>query len=249
VKKVKPKPFLEVTLLGAKLPLRIAHGSDLRGKNYASVSRDDLCKTSCKWCRALEVRCQSRSGKPVARKLKMKWSPPKEIKFNWVALLPPPTALEKCPRCEKPHKKLKPVKFAKPMEFIDSTGKFFARASHWTLCPKTKEPVIFFDRADAGESILNLVTQTAVQDIQQAEDKRFLDSISALVGKKGSKKPKKPKQAPKTETVITAKAPLSDMQTWSWSLEDPPGVKKSPKPTAPEPGRKTAPKGKKGKKR
>ena len=187
-------------------------------------------------------------AKPVARKLKAKWRLPKEFKINlnWVAILPPPTELKACPRCEKPHKKLKPLKFAKPMLILDSTGKLTAKASHWFACPKTKEPVILFDRVDAGESILNLVQQQAVQDIQKAEDKVFLDSISALVGKKGSKKSsKKPKRAPKTETVVTAKATLSDMQTWSWSLEDPPGVKKSPKPTAPEPGRKTAPKGKK----
>lgn len=54
---------LRVTSLESAHPFPIAHGSDLLGKNYASVVLDDLCPESCKWCRDLLARCQSRSGK------------------------------------------------------------------------------------------------------------------------------------------------------------------------------------------
>ena len=62
------------------------------------------------------------------------------INFDYVILMPPPLALAKCPRCEKPHKRIKPLKFGKPMSFLDSTGKLTATASHWVACPKSHAP-------------------------------------------------------------------------------------------------------------
>lgn len=68
------------------------------------------------------------------------------MKMNNVILHPTPTALKPCPRCEKEHKKIVPQKFGIPMDFRDRKGKFVERASHWVLCPKTKEPVLLFER-------------------------------------------------------------------------------------------------------
>jgi hypothetical protein len=119
----------------------------------------------------------------MTRKKKVKPPTKFKISLSYVVWHPPPTALEKCPRCEKPHKKLKPLKLKKPMDFYDGPdGKLFARASYWAQCPKTKEPIVLFDRPDAGESILNLVTKTAVDDICKEEDAKLLSEISSVVG-------------------------------------------------------------------
>jgi hypothetical protein len=131
------------------------------------------------------AKAKAPARKPKARKLKAKFKLPAKFKItmNWVVLHPPPTSLEKCPRCEKPHKKLKPLKLKKPMEFFGPDGKPYGRASHWAQCPKTKEPIILFDRADVGQSVENLVMKQAVDDICKAEDAKFLSEIDSIVGK------------------------------------------------------------------
>lgn len=81
--------------------------------------------------------------------------------IDYVILHPPPTALDKCPRCEKTHKRIKPLKLGKPMNFYDPMGKLTAIASHWAACPKTKEPVVLFDRAETGKSNSTMTVKMA----------------------------------------------------------------------------------------
>lgn len=200
---------------------------------------------------------------PKARKLKAKWKLPAkfQISLSYVVWHPPPTSLEKCPRCEKPHKKLKPLKLKKPMDFYGGPdGKLFARASYWAQCPKTKEPIVLFDRPDAGESILNLVTKTAVDDICKEEDAKFLSEISSVVGntktetkatsgvleKRGKWVKKKGKRGQDVwvpdpalnpnPSKVEVKATMSDVQTWVYDPNAPqrivPGTKKEAKAQA-----------------
>lgn len=68
------------------------------------------------------------------------------ITMNNVIEHPPLTELKPCPRCESKHGRIDPKKFRHPMEFFNAEGKVVQRASHWVLCPKTKEPIILFDR-------------------------------------------------------------------------------------------------------
>jgi len=146
------------------------------------------------------------------------------FKLNMVVLLPPPTALKSCPRCTNPHKKFVPLKFQKPMVFLDSTETLQAKASHWALCPKTKEPFILFDQVDKGES------QQSVEDIAAAEDKEVLHSLSTWTAsyptpKKGKKG--KEKQKPSTTQVTATFGPAT---TWVYDPNAPsrmvPGTKK-----------------------
>lgn len=146
---------------------------------------------------------RTKTKKPVARKIKATWKPdpkvslkggqPKPVTYrvnlSYVVMLPPPTAVGQCPRCGKPHKKIKPLKFAiKPMEFFSKLTKgknkgkevLSARASHWFLCPKLKEPVIFFDHYVTPESIENYVAKKAADDIANQIDKEVLADLKAF---------------------------------------------------------------------
>ena len=196
---------------------------------------------------------QPRKPKPAAKK---KTAKPMRFKISmsWVVMLPPPTSLEKCPRCEKPHKKLKPLALKKPMEFYGPDGKLYGRASNWAMCPKTKEPIVLFDRADTGESLLNLVTKQAVDDICKQEDAKFLSEISSMVGKtktttkatsgdvlekRGKWVKKKGKRGQEVwvpdpalnpnPSKVEVKATMSDVQTWVYDPNAPgrmvPGTK------------------------
>lgn len=140
--------------------------------------------------------------KPVARKIKATWKlDPKEatkkveakqvtykVNLNYMVMLPPPKSLDQCPRCGKPHKKIKPLKFLKPMEFFTKGTKgkdkgksvLSARSSHWFLCPKTKEPVIFFDHYVTAENIENYVAKTMADDIATQIDKELLAELKTL---------------------------------------------------------------------
>lgn len=149
-----------------------------------------------------------RTKKPVARKIKATWKldakavsskkgePQKvtyKIDLNYVVMLPPPTALKACPRCGKEHKKIKPLKFTKPMEFFSKATKgkkkgqpvLSARSSHWFLCPKLKEPVIFFDHYVTSENIENYIIKKSADDIAEQIDKELLADL-----KKFSEQPK-----------------------------------------------------------
>lgn len=161
------------------------------------------------------------------------------IKARYVVMKPPMTEFDKCPRCDGKHKKLKPKKFLKPMQFFDydKDGKpeLTSQASYWVKCPKTKEPVILFDRVDTGETVANCVLETvqenAVKDICEAEDKRILDELKSYTETKTP-----------TESIITAtykgkgkkgkwtaKATISDTQAWVYDPNAPgrivPGTK------------------------
>lgn len=106
------------------------------------------------------------------------------MNFDPVVMLAPPTELERCPRCEQPHKKLKPKKFMRPMLFPSSS------ASYWVLCPAAKEPVIFFDR------FTKPIEKNVEKTISDKAD--VLNSLSTwtytTAGKKGKKSKAKPMQ-------------------------------------------------------
>lgn len=122
------------------------------------------------------------------------------VKLNSVIEHPPPMALKPCPRCGEEHKKIAPKKFGTPMEFF-TEKKLTQRASHWVLCPKTKEPVILFDRYS------RTVTQAT------------FDVKNAFVLKAGESKEKTPQQ-------INVKY---EGKTWGWTYDDKAKAKKSPK--------------------
>jgi hypothetical protein len=141
---------------------------------------------------------KSKQPKPKARPLKAEFKLPAkfEINLNYVVVYPPPTALAKCPRCEKPHKKLKPLKLKKPMEFHSPDGKFFVRASYWVPCPKTKEPVILFDRVDRGQSLENMVIKQGAEDIARQIDKEILADLDKEILADLAKIAKVPERVP-----------------------------------------------------
>lgn len=182
--------------------------------------------------------------KGQTKKLKVKWKLPStfEISLNWVVMHPPPTELEKCPRCEKRHKKLKPLKLKKPMDFYGPDGKLFARASHWAVCPKTKEPIVLLDRADMGQTIENVVIKQAADDIAKEIDKEILGDLAKMTKEPPAKEKKGrwvKKKVVKTQEVwvddpepksrIEVKATLGPGQAWVYDPNAPhrmvPGTK------------------------
>jgi hypothetical protein len=160
---------------------------------------------------------------PKERMLKAKYN----IDFNSIVFLPPLTSLEKCPRCEKPHKRIKPLKFKKPMRFWrkgdDGQMKLMDQASHWFMCKRTKEPVVLFDRVDQGLVILNTVADQAVKEICEAEDKKFLDSISTWTAtyKMKPKGKGKGKGAKKVAEEMHIKASFGPTTTWVYDPNHP----------------------------
>lgn len=109
-----------------------------------------------------------------------------------VVMLAPPTELERCPRCEKPHQSLKPKKLTKPMMFNTCS------VSYWALCPTTKEPIIFFDRftkVPMRNEVEKVITDQSAKDIAEEIDKDVLNSLGTWTatytttgkGKKGKK--------------------------------------------------------------
>lgn len=200
---------------------------------------------------------QTKKAEP--RKLKVKWEMPTtySIQLDTLVLHPPPTSIEKCPRCGKKHKSIKPKKLGKPMEFYaydpppsdpktpkvaprpeaKPTPRLVSRASYWAVCPKTKEPIVLFDRVDRGSTIENIVVKQAVDDIVREEDKRFLDSLKGFASKTGKRGKGKKNDAPVASTITATFGPT---QTWvaSWgpaevSLASGPPPKKGKKQKTP----------------
>lgn len=158
---------------------------------------------------------------PEKRTLKAKWN----LDFNSIVFLPPLTSLEKCPRCEKAHKRIKPLKFKKPMQFWrkDAEGqpKLMDQASHWFMCKRTKEPVILYDRVDQGLVILNTVAEQSVKDICAEEDKRFLDSVSTWTATYKMPKKGKGKGTKKAAESMKITATFGPTTTWVYDPNHP----------------------------
>lgn len=169
---------------------------------------------------------KTRTTKSKAEPMKLK------ISLDCVAIHPPPTSIDECPRCEKEHKKLKPLKFKRPMQFFragaDGKPVMTSQASHWAQCPKTKEPIIFFDRVNVGESIENAVMRQAVDDICKEEDAKFLSEITSAVGKTKTTTRAVWAKAPGSESTVSVKTELGDVQTWVY---DPKAARKGSKTT------------------
>lgn len=95
--------------------------------------------------------------------------------------LDPPTRLEKCPRCEKPHADLKPLKLARQMKFF--VGDHLSHtAKYWAQCPETGEPIVLLDiprMSWTEESLLDVVTQAAVVEVTAACDAEALKMMGA----------------------------------------------------------------------
>jgi hypothetical protein len=172
------------------------------------------------------------AGKPKARRIKVSWKLEKRILLPaaekarakreaaklskemretllkpenrdcW-ELAPPPTKLD-CPRCGKTHK-IKPKKFAKPMQFFNVPAKEGDKptnsASYWALCPKTKEPIILFDRANLAASIENVLVKDFAKQIAEEEDKQFLADMAAMTA---GKKRKAKKNLRNEKGVVTS---------------------------------------------
>lgn len=53
---------MEFFSIGESCLVPVPHGSDMRGRNFHTVWKKELCTESCEWCDALVRRCKSRGG-------------------------------------------------------------------------------------------------------------------------------------------------------------------------------------------
>lgn len=147
-----------------------------------------------------------------ARTFKVKYV----VNLDPVVMLAPPTELEKCPRCEKPHKKLKPKKLTRPMLFSNCS------VTYWVLCPATKEPIIFFDRFTKvlfENDIEKAVADRAAKDIAAEIDKDVLSSLSTWTATYTTAEKKKGKKGKAEPMQITAS--FGPATTWVYDPNAP----------------------------
>jgi hypothetical protein len=142
-----------------------------------------------------------------------------KVTVNPVILLPPPVALKACPRCGKPHKKFKARKFTKPMEFFGLVAMkpvVVARSSYWLLCPKLKEPIIFYDQYITAQNVEDFVAKSMADEVAAQIDKEVLSDLQSFAAST-----KKRKGKPEEIRVR-----FKGGKAQKWVVEDKPKVKK-----------------------
>lgn len=58
----RPVEVMEFFSIGECRLVSVPHGTDMRGRNFHTVWKKELCVGPCEWCEALIVRCKSRGG-------------------------------------------------------------------------------------------------------------------------------------------------------------------------------------------
>jgi len=61
--------------------------------------------------------------------------------------------VEECPRCGETHRDIAFREFRNPKGRYRGPGYLYMSATHWTLCPETSDPILFFVEDDGIQKV------------------------------------------------------------------------------------------------